>query len=114
MSAPRKPEVAIEKPRREHEVTRFDCGNRALDDWLQKYAWRNQQADSAKRYVALSGNSVVGYYALTTGSVHKHEIPERIAKGLANHPIGIVLLARLAVDRAHQGGASARRSCSTR
>jgi hypothetical protein len=33
--------------------------------------------------VALGGNSVAGYYALTTGSVHKHESPRRIAKGLA-------------------------------
>ena len=41
---------------------------------------------------------MVGYYARTTGSVHKHESPDRIAKGLSNHPIGIVLLARLAVD----------------
>ena len=53
--------------------------------------------------MALAGNLVAGYYALTTGSIHKHESPERIAKGLANHPIGIVLLARLAVDRNHQG-----------
>jgi len=51
----------------------------------------------------LASNLVVGYYALTTGSVHKHESPERIAKGLANHPIGIVLLARLAVDNRQQG-----------
>jgi len=29
--------------------------------------------------------------------------PERVAKGLANHPIGIVLVARLAVDRTLQG-----------
>jgi adenylate kinase len=28
--------------------------------------------------------------------------PERIAKGLANHPIGVVLLARLAIDRSHR------------
>lgn len=28
---------------------------------------------------------------------------KRIAKGLANHPIGVVLLARLAVDRSQQG-----------
>lgn len=34
---------------------------------------------------------------------NKHESPERIARGLANHPIGIVLLARWAVDRSQQG-----------
>jgi hypothetical protein len=80
-------------------LTEFDCGNPTLKLWLQKYAWTNQQADSAKTYIALHGKRTVGYYSLTTGSVHKHESPQRIAKGLANHPIGIVPLARLAVDR---------------
>ena len=103
MSEASKPEFEIEKLRREHDLSQFDSGNATLNAWLQKYAWTNQQADSAKTYVALASNLVVGYYALTTGSVHKHESPERIAKGLANHPIGIVLLARLAVDNSQQG-----------
>jgi predicted N-acetyltransferase YhbS len=97
------PEFEIEKLREGHDVSQFDCGNPTLNAWLQKYAWTNQQADSAKTYVALAGNLVVGYYALTTGSVHKHDSPRRIATGLANHPIGIVLLARLAVDNTQQG-----------
>ena len=98
-----KPEFVIDKLSREYQLSAFDCGNPTLNLWLQKYAWTNQQADSSKTYVALEGDRVVGYYALTTGSVYKHESPQRIAKGLANHPIGIVLLARLAVDRTHQG-----------
>lgn len=98
-----RPEFDIEKLRREHDLTPFDCGNATLNTWLKKYAWTNQQADSAQTYLALSGRRVAGYYSLTTGSVHKHESPARIAKGLANHPIGIVLLARLAVDIAQQG-----------
>jgi GNAT superfamily N-acetyltransferase len=101
MSARR--EFVIDKLRREHDWNGFDCGNPSLNVWLQKYAWVNQQADSSRTYVALEGDRVVGYYALTTGSVHRHESPQRIAKGLANHPIGIVLLARLAVDRTQQG-----------
>ena len=32
-----------------------------------------------------------------------HENAQRIAKGLAHHPIGVVLLARLAVDQSQQG-----------
>lgn len=103
MRAPPKPEFDIEKLRREHDLSPFDCSNPALTIWLQKFAWTNQQADSAKTYVALTEDRVVGYYALTTGSVHKHQSPERIAKGLANHPIGVVLLARLAVHRTQQG-----------
>lgn len=103
MTAGTKPEFVIEKLTREHDLAGFDCANATLNDWLRKFAWTNQQADSAKTYVALDGNRVVGYYALTTGSVHRHESPQRIAKGLANHPIGVVLLARLAVDRTQQG-----------
>jgi GNAT superfamily N-acetyltransferase len=97
------PEFVIDKLIRDHDWSDFDCGNPSLNLWLQKFAWTNQQADSARTYVALEDDRVVGYYALTTGSVHKHESLQRIAKGLANHPIGIVLLARLAVDRTQQG-----------
>jgi predicted N-acetyltransferase YhbS len=97
------PEFIIEKLRRELDLSTFDCGSPALTTWLQKFAWLNQQADSAKTYVAVRENRVAGYYALTAGSVHKHESPERIAKGLANHPVGVVLLARLAVDITEKG-----------
>jgi GNAT superfamily N-acetyltransferase len=103
VSIPTDAKFEIEKLRRSHDSTQFDCGNATLNAWLVKYAWTNQQADSASTYVALLTDRIVGYYALTTGSVHKHESPERIAKGLANHPIGIVLLARLAVDTTQQG-----------
>jgi len=46
---------------------------------------------------------VVGYHALTAGSVSRAEVPERIGRGLAAHPVGVVVMGRLAVDRAHQG-----------
>jgi GNAT superfamily N-acetyltransferase len=46
---------------------------------------------------------VAGYHALTAGSVQKHVAPERVAQGIANHPVGVILLARLAVDRTEQG-----------
>jgi GNAT superfamily N-acetyltransferase len=103
MTSGARPEFVIDKLSREHDVSAFDCANTTLNEWLRKFALTNQQADSARTYVALDDNAVAGYYALTTGSVHKHESPQRIAKGLANHPIGVVLLARLAVDRTQQG-----------
>lgn len=63
----------------------------------------NQQNDSARTYVLLRANRVVGYYSLSAGSVRKEESPVRIAKGLAKNPIGVILLARLAVDRDEHG-----------
>jgi GNAT superfamily N-acetyltransferase len=95
--------VVIEKLRREHHLEGFDCGNRTLNTWLQKFASTNQQADAVKVYVSCKAGEVFGYYALAAGSVHKHENPERIAKGLANHPLSVVLLARLAVSVTEKG-----------
>jgi GNAT superfamily N-acetyltransferase len=46
---------------------------------------------------------VVAYYSLSAGSVRKDEAPSRVAKGLASHPIGVILLARLAVNLNEQG-----------
>jgi predicted N-acetyltransferase YhbS len=93
----------IEKLRRDHDLSSFECGNASLTNWLKKFAWTNQQAESAKSYIAVASGQVAGYYALTAGSVQKHESPQRIAKGLASHPVGVVLLARLAVDIRHRG-----------
>lgn len=97
------PEFIIEKLARSHDLSQFDCGKPLLTDWLKRFAWLNQQADSAKTYVAQRANRVVGYHSLAAGSVLKHELPERIAKGLASHPVGVILLARLAVDQREQG-----------
>lgn len=88
---------------REHDLARFDCGKRALNDWLVRYAWQNQRADAAQTYVACRGNRVAGYYSLVASSVRRSDAPERIVKGLANHPIGVILLARLALDVAEKG-----------
>src|SRR5438309_2135439 len=87
--------VPLEKS---HDVDQFDCGAAPLNDYLRKYAWQNQQNRSARTYVALRGNRVVGYYSLAAGSVERDDVTPRVAKGLAKHPVPIILLARLGVD----------------
>jgi predicted N-acetyltransferase YhbS len=86
-----------------HDRTAFDCGIGPLNDYLHKYALPNQQNRSARTYVATRGTRVVGYYTLAAGSVGRADAPDRVAKGLANHPVPVILLARLAVDRSEQG-----------
>jgi GNAT superfamily N-acetyltransferase len=88
----------IEKLAKHHDVSPFDCGRESLNQWLRRFALTNQQNDSARTYVVLRGAKIVGYYSLSPGAVRREESPERIAKGLAKHPIGVILLARLAVD----------------
>lgn len=97
------PTLVIERLTQAHRVAEFACSNTALDTWLKRFAWMNQRAETAKTYVAHRGGRVLGYHALAAGSVIKHEAPERIAQGIANHPIGVILLARLAVDRTERG-----------
>jgi GNAT superfamily N-acetyltransferase len=100
---PRESSSVIEKLTKEHDLSWFDCGKASLNDWLRRFALTNQQSDSARTYVLHRADRIVGYYSLSAGAVRKEESPARIAKGLANHPIGVILLARLAVDRSEHG-----------
>ena len=48
----------IEKLRRDHYVDLFDCGQEALNRFLVRYAFQNQQAEASQTYVALVGDEV--------------------------------------------------------
>ena len=93
----------VEKLRRDHPVEGFDCGREELNRYLWRYAWANQQAGAAQTYVGMVGDAVVGFHTLAAGQVNYEAAPERLTKGLARHPVPIMLLARLAVDRRWQG-----------
>ena len=87
-----------------HDVSGFDCGNQALNRFLQRHALQNQLNQSARTYVALRGEThVFGYYSLAAAAAEYEAVPARIAKGLAQHPIPLTLLARLAVAHEEQG-----------
>jgi GNAT superfamily N-acetyltransferase len=93
----------VEKLRANHAIQSFDCGRDELNRYLLRYAWQNQQAGAAQTYVGLAGDAVLGYYTLAVGHVMREEAPQRLTKGLARHPVPIMLLARLAVDKRWQG-----------
>jgi GNAT superfamily N-acetyltransferase len=83
-----------------HDVSRFDCGrHQSLSDWLKRFALANQKNESARTYVVHRNGFVVGYYSISAGSVAVEEATTRVSKGLARHPIPVILLARLAVDK---------------
>lgn len=86
-----------------HNVSDFDCGKPELTEWLRRHALRNHQAGTSRVYVFHRSGRVVGYCALAAGSVELEEAPARIRKGLARHPIPVILLARFAVDASEQG-----------
>lgn len=94
---------AIRKLAAADQVAPFDCGQEALNQFLQRYALVNQKSNSTQTYVCCHANVVVGFYSLAVGSVAPEAAPSRAIKGLARHPVPVMLLARLAVDRHHQG-----------
>lgn len=93
----------IEKLRRDHLLDVFDCGQPDLNRWMQKHALQNQGANAAQTYVGVVKGAVAGYYSLAVAQVEYADAPERLKKGLAKHPIPLMLLARLAVHKAFHG-----------
>jgi GNAT superfamily N-acetyltransferase len=95
--------LRIEGLHRSHAVDVFDCGSEALNRFLARYAWQNQQASASRTHVALAGEVVVGYYTLVVGQVEYAAATERLTKSLARHPVPVMLLARLAIATSWQG-----------
>ena len=89
--------LKIEKLQRSHKLDEFDCGQEALNRFFIRHALQNQQAEASQTYVALADGQVVGYYTLVVGEVAFEGAHERLTKGLARHPVPIMLLARLAI-----------------
>jgi len=87
---------------REHDLGVFDSGVPALDDWLKRRALANEEAGGSRTYVVRAGSRVVGYYALATGSVAQAAATGRVRRNMPD-PVPVMVLGRLAVDRACQG-----------
>jgi GNAT superfamily N-acetyltransferase len=96
------PYAPIRKLAASDQTETFDCGQPALNQFLQRYALINQKANSAQTYVCCQGDVVVGFFSLAVGSVDPDTTPSRVTKGLARHPVPVMILARLAVDKEHQ------------
>lgn len=87
----------------EHQLNDFDSGKVALDSWLNKHAMQAQGAGSARTFVVCDGDTIAGYYSLTTGQIDSIEATERARRGMGQYPIPLIILTRLAVDMRYQG-----------
>jgi GNAT superfamily N-acetyltransferase len=97
--------MTAEAPRHitsDHDVSQFDCGVPELDDWLKRRALQNETARASRTYVVTSGGRVVGYYALATGAIVQAAATGRVRRNMPE-PVPVMVLGRLAVDRAFQG-----------
>ena len=86
----------------EHDLSAFDSGEPALDDWLRKRALANERSGASRTYVIAVGDRVVGFYCLATGSVAKQAATGHIRRNMPE-PIPVMVIGRLAIDRDFQG-----------
>jgi GNAT superfamily N-acetyltransferase len=95
--------LRLERLDAHHDLAAFDSGSEDLDSWLSRHALAAQQMDSARTFVLTRSGRVCGNFSLTMGSVLRADAPAKLVRGFPAYPIGMVLLARLAVDRRDQG-----------
>jgi GNAT superfamily N-acetyltransferase len=85
-----------------HNLDAFDSGITALDDWLKRRARPNEAEGASRTFVTCSGHRVVGYYSLAAGAVLRSGAMPKVRRNMPD-PVPVVLLGRLAVDRAWRG-----------
>ena len=96
-------ELRLERLSPTHDLNEFDSGNEVLDSWLKRHALSAQAMDSARTFVLVQTDRVVGYVSLAMGSVQRADPPAKLVRGMPAYPVGMVLIARLAIDRKEQG-----------
>jgi GNAT superfamily N-acetyltransferase len=88
----------------DHELDAFDSGVATLDEWLKQRARSNEAEGASRTFVVRAGRRVVGYYSLAAGSILRAETTGRVRRNMPD-PVPVLLLGRLAVDRAwHRKG----------
>ena len=85
-----------------HQLDGFVCGQPVLDEWLQRRARANQLTGASRTFVTCEAGAVIAYYALASSAVTVTTAPGRFRRNMPD-PIPIVVLARLAVAKSHQG-----------
>ena len=95
----------IEPLVRRHDRSAFDCGEPALNEFIQRHARQNQERRISRTYVAaeVGGIQVLGFYTITGTSLAATELPEAERRRLPRHRVPMVQIARLAVDRLAAG-----------
>ena len=85
----------------EHDPSAFDCGEPALNEWLQHRALKNESRFS-RTYVVCEGKRVVAYFCISAGAVERAAAPGRIRRN-APDTIPVSVIGRLAVSREYGG-----------
>lgn len=89
----------------EHHVSDFRCRSVEQTEWLHRYARQSVSTGTTRVLVVTEhgSNQVVAYYGWCMAQIDIKDAPARLRKGGGRYPQPVALLARLGVDRAHEG-----------
>ncbi len=88
---------------RQHDRTRFDCGDAALNDFLRQHARQTHDRGVAKTFLAVHEAAILGFYSLSPALIDSAAAPDSLRRGIGRYQIPGFRLGRLAVDRTMQG-----------
>lgn len=95
---------SLEPVRQAHPRRLFDCGEKAVNDWLRTKAVQHQAKRlSATKVLVDSAGDIAGFYTLATGQIDFGDLPQAIARTLPRRGLPVAVLARLGVHAKHQG-----------
>lgn len=83
----------------DHDLSAFDCGKAALDDWLKTYALHNQMKGFTRVLVVQEAGRVVGFYGVAPTAIPPSALSRSVRTGRAPDPAPCILLGQFAVDR---------------
>ena len=83
-------------------INEFSCGNRDLDLFLKKHAFKNDQIGYGKTFVGIENNQIIGFFTLCSASIKFESLPKGNVSSLPRYPIPCIRIARLAVKKEMQ------------
>ena len=96
--------ISIKEIQRKSILKKFDCGIEKLNEFLSRYAIRNDELGIGRTFVALNNNDhILDYFTLATAQVAYQEIPDEYKGKLPKYPIPALRIARIAVNKELQG-----------
>jgi len=92
--------VVLEPLGKQHDRSKFSCGQAELDDWFRRRAGQDERRDIARVFVAVDSElGVVGFYSLSSFKLDFDDLPEEIARKLPRYDgVPAALIGRLARD----------------
>lgn len=90
-----------------HQPKPFDCGKAVMNDFLKRYAAKNQTLGLSRTWVLAENVTdggkaqIAAYYTLACQSVEPENFGDKVS--LPRYPTPTILLARLAVHNTYQG-----------